>query len=90
MLFRSVDGTETTLAETLWEEDEPVRFDAQDQNDEAKSPVAARGTGMTRSPSGGVLLRDLNPGTASKEGSPAVPDGPFARILGRLSGEIDR
>ncbi|KAM0748757.1 DUF1753-domain-containing protein [Meredithblackwellia eburnea MCA 4105] len=82
-------STDTTLAETLWEEDEPVRFDLANKEDEIKSPVAARGTGMTRSVSGGVNQRD-NSVTSTPVVGGSAADGPFARILSRLSGEFER
>lgn len=71
-------GTETTLAQTLWEDEESAAaFERAEEGENPTSPAAARGTGMSRSPSGGTQLTLERP-------------SPFATILGKLNGEKKR
>lgn len=71
------DDIDTTLAETLWEDAEPVRFDAEEGS-------AARGTGMTRSLSNWGIRREGATSPAPEKSNP------FTRILARLSTELVR
>lgn len=70
-----------TLAETLWENDESFALD------ELKSPAAARGTGMTRSSSGGVLQRNESVSSQGGQGPVVEPSNNFTRILSKLDGD---
>ncbi|BGP33293.1 hypothetical protein JCM10296v2_005087 [Rhodotorula toruloides] len=124
-----LDGTETTLAETLWEEtdtmlaEEEKRLQSSAQQHGRRSsrvaappplsaasrsgaatggaagdavppsPAFAKGTGIQRTSSGGVLVSG---GATPGAGGPAEAAGtegsanPFAQILGRMSGEAPR
>lgn len=94
-------GTETTLAETLWEEEDyrPARIDMEVVNAkdaagasgsgsgngggvEPFSPAVAKGTGMIRSLSGGVLQR-TDSGEAVRSGS-STTENNFSRILSQV------
>ncbi|GAA6006845.1 Kei1p [Rhodotorula paludigena] len=120
-----LDGTETTLAETLWEEtdtmlaEEEIAMRAQHERTrrassrsplprvsgagagavgpaagEPMSPAFAKGTGIARTPSGGVLVKAEGAGAAAQEGAQAAEEhdaaNPFAKILGRMSTEAPR
>ncbi|BGP25737.1 hypothetical protein JCM10295v2_004670 [Rhodotorula toruloides] len=125
-----LDGTETTLAETLWEEtdtmlaeeEKRLQTSAQQHGRRASkahpppplsaasrssaatggaggdavppSPAFAKGTGIQRTSSGGVLVSGgATPGAGGGATDAAGTEGsanPFARILGRMSGEAPR
>ncbi|KAI5478627.1 hypothetical protein MNV49_004769 [Pseudohyphozyma bogoriensis] len=67
------DGTASTMAESLWEEDD----DFDPRLGELKSPAEAKASGMMRSNSGGVSQRDAVP----------VPDSPFSGMPGGSSSQ---
>ncbi|GAA5902039.1 hypothetical protein JCM5296_007561 [Sporobolomyces johnsonii] len=65
--------------------------------DEPRSPAFAKGTGMNRTASGGVVTVTVNGGASGVAGQAAKSEqeqdegrNPFAKILGRMSGEITR
>lgn len=83
--------TSETLAETLYEADEVQLGNlggsgkgAEGVDDEPPlSPALAKGTGMARSLSGGVLQR-TDSGSAMGGSSPAVGENNFTRILNKV------
>ncbi|EGU11333.1 hypothetical protein RTG_02805 [Rhodotorula toruloides ATCC 204091] len=124
-----LDGTETTLAETLWEEtdtmlaEEEKRLQSSAQQHGRRSsrvapppplsaasrsaaatsgaagdavppsPAFAKGTGIQRTSSGGVLVSGGATPSAGGATEAAGTEGsanPFAQILGRMSGETPR
>ncbi|ORY41827.1 Inositolphosphorylceramide synthase subunit Kei1-domain-containing protein [Leucosporidium creatinivorum] len=86
-------GTDTTLAETLWEDEDQVHMGnlgnggpgkPADDEDPPFSPAVAKGTGMVRSLSGGVMQRS-DSGSAMGGNSPAqVQENNFTRILNKV------
>lgn len=85
--------TDTTLAETLWEEEElmmtkpPAKDGGEDEP--PISPAVAKGTGMTRSMSGGVLQRTDSGSGQGGQGTGSSNDGTahensFTRILNKV------